>query len=81
MACFHGTEYLERNKIPQQPGDIIFQKNWPAVSIIWLQLPKLDVRGFKIEKNSNYNMWYSLMLKTYGEHDTFYIKENVIFLL
>lgn len=30
MACFHGTEYLERNKIGQQPGDIIFQKNWPS---------------------------------------------------
>lgn len=30
MACFHGTEYLERNKIGPQPGDIIFQKNWPS---------------------------------------------------
>lgn len=30
MACFHGIEYLERNKIVKQPGDIIFQRDWPS---------------------------------------------------
>ncbi|GAB1603455.1 uncharacterized protein LOC115216260 [Argonauta hians] len=30
MAAFHGMEYLERNKITDEIGDIIFRKIWPS---------------------------------------------------
>ncbi|XP_052826755.1 uncharacterized protein LOC106869762 [Octopus bimaculoides] len=32
MASFHGVEYLERNRIDDTIGNIIFRKQWPRVS-------------------------------------------------